>query len=78
MIRKNTVVYARWGRVGYVATRSGDLRMRDYSGMMGKVVAKFERNTRLVILSSRGNWYHVRIGKLTGWIYRRYVRLAKR
>ncbi len=75
VIKKNRVVYARWGRRGYVETARLRLHLRHKP--LGRIIGVYKKKTKVLVWGQKGKWYQVCVGKKTGWMYRRYVKLGK-
>jgi len=74
VVSKDLTIYAQWLQMALVNISYGRLNLRDKAGLSGKVIGKYKRATKLLILGSEGNWYKVKVDGKTGYMLKRYVK----
>ncbi|MDR3225023.1 MAG: InlB B-repeat-containing protein, partial [Clostridiales Family XIII bacterium] len=76
VIKANKTYYAHWGRNAKVKTSGDTLNLRKGASVTSAKIGEYKNGSKVVILSSKGKWYQVRVGNKTGYMYKQYVKLA--
>ena len=76
VIKKNTSLYAHWAHKGTVNTMTGNLHLRSKASITSSILSKYPKGTKVLVLSKKGGWYKVQVGKKSGWMYKKYIKLA--
>jgi len=62
---------------GKVTVTSGTLNMRSGAGTSYDIIASLKKGSAVTILATKGDWYKVKSGSLTGYVKKEFIKIIK-